>query len=149
MELAKNGAVKVEEDARLEWMFVCFHCFLFYNFFTSQLLRLEADKESFRSQLEAASRKRKVELEDELNSRKRKLIEGEEELNVKKKKEEESRASKVVSFHHCFNLYLMFQVFKDAGEFFDNVSNAESEPTTTDDVVFEKVVSKTSQNMKI
>ena len=33
-------------------------------------------------------------------------------------------------------------MFKDAGEFFDNVSNAEAEPTTTDDVVFEKEISK-------
>ena len=81
-------------------MFVCF-CLFFTTF---HLFRLEADKESFRSQLEAASRKRKVELEDELNSRKRKVVEGEDELNAKKKKviEEEvvdakkSRASKVV-----------------------------------------------------
>ena len=104
MEVAKNGAVKVEEDARLEWnlFFVCLSVCLFFT--TFHLFRLEADKESFRSQLEAASRKRKVELEDELNSRKRKVVEGEDELNAKKKKviEEEvvdakkSRASKVV-----------------------------------------------------
>ena len=63
---------------------------------------MEADKESFRSQLEAAGRKRKVELEEELNSRKRKVIEGEDELNANKKKDIEdevdakkSRASKV------------------------------------------------------
>ena len=88
------------------FLFVCLCvCLFFFVFFTKfHLFRLEADKESFRSQLEAASRKRKVELEDELNSRKRKVVEGEDELNAKKKKviEEEvvdakkSRASKVV-----------------------------------------------------
>ena len=50
-------------------------------------------------------------------------------------------------FSNSSNLYFMFQVFKDAGEFFDNVSNAEAEPTTTDDVVFEKAISKTSQKL--
>ena len=62
--------------------------------------RLEADKESFRSQLDAAARKRKVEMEDELNGKNKKILE--DELIAKKKKiiEEEvdakkSRASKV------------------------------------------------------
>ena len=66
------------------------------------LLRLEADKENFRSQLDAAARKRKIELEDEVNSRKRKFIEGEDELDATKKKVTEdevdakkTRASKV------------------------------------------------------
>ena len=45
--------------------------------------RLEADKESFRSQLDAAARKRKVEMEDELNVKKKKILE--DELNAKKK----------------------------------------------------------------
>ena len=62
--------------------------------------RLEADKESFRSQLDAAARKRKVEMEDDLNVKKKKILE--DELNAKKKRiiEEEvdakkSRANKV------------------------------------------------------
>ena len=72
----------------------------FFNFLFHASFRLEADKESFRSQLDAAARKRKVEIEDELNVKKKKILE--DELNAKKKKiiEEEvdakkSRASKV------------------------------------------------------
>ena len=72
----------------------------FFNFLFHVPFRLEADKESFRSQLDAAARKRKVEMEDELNVKKKKILE--DELNAKKKKiiEEEvdakkSRASKV------------------------------------------------------
>ena len=66
---------------------------------------MEADKESFRSQLDAASRKRKVELEDEVNSRKRKVIEGEDELNARKKKviEDEVDAKKSRASKVCFH----------------------------------------------
>ena len=78
---------------------------------------MEADKESFRSQLDAAGRKRKVDLEDEVNSRKRKVIEGEDELNAKKKKviEDEvdakkSRASKVCFFFSPFLHLNLFNV---------------------------------------
>ena len=88
-------------------LFIClsFHLFvgdLLWADRNSVLLRLEADKENFRSQLDAAARKRKVELEDEVNSRKRKFIEGEDELDATKKKVTEdevdakkTRASKV------------------------------------------------------
>ena len=74
---------------------------------------MEADKESFRSQLEAASRKRKVELEDEMNSRKRNVIEGEDELNTKKKKviEEDVEAKKSRASKVSFSFFLFQQFF--------------------------------------
>lgn len=81
--------------------FVCW-CFVSQQIVILILFRLEADKENFRSQLDAAARKRKIEVEDEVNSRKRKFIEGEDELDATKKKVTEdevdakkTRASKV------------------------------------------------------
>ena len=77
--------------------------------------RLEADKESFRSQLDAAARKRKVEMEDELNVKKKKILE--DELNAKKKKiiEEEvdakkSRASKVHTSQYFSFLQISIEI---------------------------------------
>ena len=82
--------------------FICLLVFCFGQIVILILLRLEADKENFRSQLDAAARKRKIEVEDEVNSRKRKFIEGEDELDATKKKVTEdevdakkTRASKV------------------------------------------------------
>ena len=87
----------------------------FFNFLFHVSFRLEADKESFRSQLDAAARKRKVEMEDELNVKKKKILE--DELNAKKKKiiEEEvdakkSRASKVHTSQYFSFLQISIEI---------------------------------------
>ena len=130
--ILKVGAVKTEEgvEARLDnvcqtnLLFVsdcvgeCLsYCgpVQFFNFLFHASFRLEADKESFRSQLDAAARKRKVEVEDELNVKKKKILE--DELNAKKKKiiEEEvdakkSRASKVHTSQYFSFLQISIEI---------------------------------------